>query len=95
MDNLRTLGLATEVKIFDPGDPSTLLGGAELLDATVVWREGQWWLYLAGQAHGYGATDIYSASLPSSAPLCTTGWKPTSNEIGELLPAAGRDFSRQ
>lgn len=87
--------MATEVKIFDPGDPSTLSGGAELLDATVVWREGQWWLYLAGQAHGYGATDIYSASLPASAPLGTTGWKPTSNETGELLPVAGRGLSRQ
>jgi len=53
MDNLRTFGPATEVKIFDPRDPSSGSGGAELVDASVVQRNDQWWLYLAGQAHGY------------------------------------------
>ena len=73
MDNLRTFGAGTEVKIFDPRDASTGSGGAEVLDASVVRRDDQWWLYLAGQAHGYGATDIYSASLPAGAPLSATG----------------------
>jgi hypothetical protein len=94
MDNLRRLGPATEVKIFDPRDPSTGSGGAELLDASVVRRDNHWWLYLAGQADGYGATDIYSASLPSNAPLCATGWTITRNAAGELLPIAGRALSR-
>ena len=94
MDNLRTFGPASEVKVFDPRDPSTGSGGAELLDASVVQRDSQWWLYLAGQAHGLGATDIYSATLPSRAPLSATGWKLTRNAAGELLPVAGRSLSR-
>ena len=94
MDNLRTFGPATEVKIFDPRDPSSGSGGAELLDASVVQRDDQWWLYVAGQAHGFGATDIYSASLPSRAPVCATGWKLTRNATGELLPVSGRSLSR-
>ena len=94
MDNLRMLGPATEVKIFDPRDPSSGSGGAELLDGSVAQRDDQWWLYLAGQAHGCGATDIYSASLPSSAPLRATGWKLTRNGTGELQPVSGRSLSR-
>ena len=94
MDTLRKFGPSTEVKIFDPRDPSTGSGGAELLDASVVQRGDQRWLYLAGQTHGYGATDIYSASLPSAAPLSATGWTITRDAIGELLPLAARTLSR-
>jgi len=45
----------SETKVFDPGDASTGSGGAELLDAGVVQRGGQWWMFLAGQAQGWGA----------------------------------------
>ena len=54
-----------EVKIFDPRDTSTGSHGVELLDSTVVQRDRQWWMYLAGQPGGFGATDIFSASLAS------------------------------
>jgi hypothetical protein len=94
VDTPRQIGRSTEVKIFDPRDPSTGSGGAELLDASVVQRDKQWWLYLAGQAHGYGATDLYSASLPWCAPLCAGGWKLTRDATGGLLPLADRSFSR-
>lgn len=94
MDNLRAFGSATEVKIFDPRDPASGSGGAELLDASVVQRDDQWWLYLAGQAHGYGATDIFSASLPPRAPLCAAGWKLTRDATGDLVPVSGRSLSR-
>ena len=83
----------TETKIFDPRDVSIGPGGDELLDASVVHRCGQWWLYLAGQTHGYGATDIYSASLPSGASLSPTGWKLTRDAMGALAPVAGRSSS--
>ena len=73
MVNFRKHLSGTEVKIFDPRDASTGTGGAELLDPSVVKRGDQWWLYLAGQAHGYGATEIYSASLPAQSPLSATG----------------------
>jgi hypothetical protein len=43
------------VKIFDPRDGSTGSGGDELIDCSVVRRNDQWWMYLAGQAHGQGA----------------------------------------
>ena len=82
--------LGNELKIFDPRDPSTENGGAELLDASVVQRDEQWWMYLAGQAHGYGPTDIYSASLPPGAPLSATGWKLTRDAAGKLAPVAGQ-----
>jgi hypothetical protein len=85
--------LGTEIKIFDPLDASTASAGAELLDASVVRRDEQWWMYLAGQADGYGATDIYSASLPPGEPLSATGWKPTRDGTGKLLPVAERDVS--
>ena len=34
-------------------------------------------MYLAGQPEGFGATDIFSASLAVEAPLSVTGWEPT------------------
>ncbi len=83
----------TERKIFDPGDAATGTGGAELLDASVVQRGDQWWMYLAGQASGYGPTEMYSASLPSGAPLSATGWELTRGAGGELAPVAGRSSS--
>ncbi len=86
--------LGTELKIFDPRDPSTENRGAELLDASVVQRGEQWWMYLGGQAHGYGPTDIFSASLPTGAPLSATGWKLTRDAAGQLVPLAGRNASQ-
>lgn len=84
---------AKEAKIFDPRDPSTKSGGAELLDPTLVKRGEQWWMYLAGQEHGYGATDIYSASLPPGATLSAHGWEITREMSGRLTPVAGRSLS--
>jgi hypothetical protein len=86
--------LGTEVKIFDPRDPSTGSCGAELLDASVVRRGEQWWMYLAGQTDGHGATDIYSAALPPGVPLSATGWKLSRDATGKLVPVAGRSLSR-
>lgn len=86
--------LATKLKIFDPRDASTGTGGAELLDASVVQRGAQWWMYLGGQAHGYGPTDIYSASLPSGAPLSATAWELTRGAGGEVAPVAARTVSQ-
>jgi hypothetical protein len=93
MENPGEPRLGTERKVFDPRDASTGTGGAELLDASVVQRSEQWWMYLAGQAAGYGATDIYSASLPLGAPLSSAGWKLTREVAGELVPVAGRRLS--
>jgi len=82
-----------ETKIFDPRDPATGTAGAEVLDATVVQRNNQWWLFLAGQAHGYGAPQLYSASLPPGAPLAATGWTLTRTPAGELAPLAPQQAS--
>jgi hypothetical protein len=80
--------------VFDPRDAATGSGGAELLDASVVQRSGQWCMYLAGQANGYGATDLYSASLPSEAPLTAAGWNVAREAAGELAPLAERRRSQ-
>lgn len=89
----RTQPLAKEFKVFDPRDPATGSGGAELTDPCVVRRENQFWLYLAGQAHGSGATEIYSASLPPEVPLSSQGWTLTRDPAGELRPLAGHSLS--
>jgi hypothetical protein len=83
-----------EVKILDPRDASTGSCGAELLDPTLALQNGQWRLYLAGQAGGFGATGLFSASLPAGAPLSATGWKLTRDESGALQPLAGNSFSK-
>jgi hypothetical protein len=93
MASLKKRLSGADVKIFDPRDPSTSSGGAEVLDPTIVKRSDQWRMYLAGQAHGYGATEIYSASLPPKAPLSAAGWKLTRDAVGELEPVAGRNLS--
>jgi hypothetical protein len=85
--------VGNETKIFDPNDPSCKNGGAEVLDASVVRRGGQWWMYLGGQAHGYGATQLFSASLPAGAPLSVLGWTLTRDDAGELTPVATQDKS--
>lgn len=83
----------TETKIFDPRDPSSLSGGNELLDPSVVKRGNQWWMYLAGQLGGHGATDLFSAFLPPGTRLCAAGWQVSSAESGELLPLAEKTRS--
>lgn len=83
-----------ETKIFDPRDASTELQGAEVLDASVVFRDGRWWMFLAGQAQGCGPTDLYSASLAPGAELSVDGWKLTRDAAGVLTPLAGRERSQ-
>jgi len=85
--------MRAQTKIFDPRDAATGTAGAELLDASVAKRGEQWWMFLAGQAAGYGATDLYSASLPPRAQLSPSGWTPTRNAAGELAGVAGRGQS--
>jgi len=83
----------TERKVLDPRDPSTGSRGAELLDPSVVKRSDQWWMCLAGQSHGYGSTDIYTATLPPKAALSVAGWTLTRDAAGELKPLASRSSS--
>jgi hypothetical protein len=84
--------LGTEVKIFDPRDPAAGTGGTELVDATVVRRNGHWRIYLAGQPEGHGATNLFSASLPVGAPFSAHDWKLTRDESGRLVPLARSDL---
>ncbi len=93
MADSRRPQLGTEVKIFDPRDPATAAFGSELLDASVVRRGDQWWMYLGGQAECYGPTDIYSASLPPGAPLSAFAWKPTRDAAGKVASLAPRSMS--
>jgi hypothetical protein len=94
MTRLRKPELGTETKIFDPRDASTGSCGAELLDASVIRRGEQWWMYLAGQPGGNGPTEIFSASLPVGDSLAATGWNLTRDASGKLEPVAGRNVSR-
>jgi hypothetical protein len=90
MSNSCVLGKS---KIFDPRDPSTAAYGSDLLDASVTkWGEA-WWMVLAGQPAGYGATDLYSAALPEGAALSAAGWKPLRDSAGQLVPLSARQRS--
>lgn len=85
--------IGNETKIFDPRDETTGSRGAEVTDATVVKRGDRWWMYVAGQALGYGPTQIYSASLRAGAPLSAEGWTLTRDEAGAVVPLAGQQAS--
>lgn len=89
----RRLCCGAETKVFDPRDPTTASVSVELVDASVVQKHDQWWMYLAGQPRGQAATDIYTASLVPGAPLSATGWKPTRDADGALMPVAPRSRS--
>ncbi len=93
MSNSKKSEAGFEIKIFDPRDPATGTD-AELLDATVVRRDEQWWMYLAGQPCGFGPTDIFSASLPPGSPLSADGWNVIRDAAGSMSPVAGRNLSR-
>lgn len=90
MGNIR---VQRESKIFDPRDPSMAAYGSDLLDASVTNRGKQWWMVLAGQAGGHGATDLYSAELPKGASLSAAGWKPLRDAEGQLAPLSIRQKS--
>jgi hypothetical protein len=82
-------------KVFDPRDPQTGSAGAELSDATVVERGGRWWMYVAGQANGFGPTELYSASLDVGSPLSPNGWTLDRDAHAQLVPLAGRNHSSE
>lgn len=84
----------TAYKIFDPRDGSLATTGDELLDASVAQRNGAWWMRLAGQAHGQGAPNLFSATLPEGVPLSAQGWFPERDASGELRPLAGNRRSK-
>ena len=75
-----------ETKIFDPLDPVLAMNGAELLDPTVLYRCGQWFMICAGQAHGFGPPELFTASLSRSAPLAPGGWILQRDLDGEPIP---------
>jgi hypothetical protein len=84
------MGSRTETRIFDPKDSP---GGTELLDASAAYRDGQWWMYLAGQAGGYGATQLFSASLAPGSTLSAPGWRLTLDDAGQPVPLCGNQKS--
>jgi hypothetical protein len=84
------MGIRTETKIFDPKDSP---GGTEVLDASVMHRDNQWWMYLAGQAGGYGATQLFSACLAPGCTLSASGWRLTLDDAGRVIPLCGNQKS--
>lgn len=93
METTDDLPQGKETKLFDPQN-SAAGSGAEVLDASVVRHGDRWWMYLAGQASGQGATQLFSASLDPGVPLSALGWNLTQTESGELAPLAGQEVSR-
>jgi len=90
MTELGKASTAIEVKIFDPQNATNGLKGTELLDATLLKRDDQWCMVLAGQAGGYGATDLFSAKLPPGAGLSSTEWTVSMESSGQPQPLAPR-----
>ena len=79
-----------ESKIFDPQDFGD---GTELVDATVAYRDDRWFMYLAGQSGGYGATQLFSASLAPGADLSAYGWKVTEDGAGPPVSLGNNERS--
>ncbi|HLK70011.1 MAG TPA: hypothetical protein VKU19_41565 [Bryobacteraceae bacterium] len=68
-----------ETKIFDPADGFGVIRNlAEITDATIAKRAGQWWMYAAGQLASDPGVHLFSLSLPEGAPLSATGWNFTT-----------------
>jgi hypothetical protein len=69
-----------EIKIFDPADGFAPLSDVVVAtDSSVVRRDGQWWMYLAGKVLQREGTQLFSAALPPGAPLAATGWRLTGD----------------
>ena len=86
-----------ETKIFDPADGfAPLTDPIEITDATVVKRGGRWWMYVAGEARGHEAIQLFSASLPEGAPLSARGWTltPDSKDPAHIALLAGQEASK-
>jgi hypothetical protein len=68
-----------ETKVFDPADGfGAITDLAEITDGTLAFRDGQWWLFGAGQMAGFRSTQLFSASLPAGLPLRADGWQVTA-----------------
>ena len=65
---------------------------------TPRWRSAadRWWMYLAGEAAGHEAIQLFSASLPAGAPLAAQGWTltPDANDPTRIALLAGHDHSK-
>jgi len=72
-----------ESKVFDPHDPATEAYGNDLIDCSIAARDACWWMVLAGQPGGYGATDLFSAKLPPGAALSANGWTTLRDTAGK------------
>jgi len=62
-------------KIFDPADGFAPLEDPWVVtDSTLAFRDGRWWMFLAGKLASHPSIALFSASLPPGAPLSATGW---------------------
>jgi len=82
--------------IFDAGQgyaPFSRL--VTLVDCTVAWRQGRWWMYLCGHDTVSPEIELYSASLPEGSPLSATGWALTPDPNDPARPSilAGKSRS--
>lgn len=73
--------ILNKTKVFDPADGfAPLTDPGNVTDASVVYRDGRWWMCLAGTVLGKAGIHLFSASLPPGAPLAAAGWKLTPDE---------------
>lgn len=98
MNNIshRRFRIVDKTKIFDPADgflPLTNVGN--VTDSTVVKRNGQFWMYLAGTVIDKPGIHLFSASLPQGAPLAAKGWilTPDANEPRKIALLAAHNAS--
>jgi len=70
-----------KTKIFDPADGfAPLTDPGNVTDATIFYRDGRWWMVLAGTVIGKPSIHLFIASLPQGTPLSPTGWTLTPNQ---------------
>ena len=82
-----------ETKLFDPQNAS-LGKGAELLDASVVRRDGQWWSTLPGNRADMAPRNSSALHSTPELPSPAHGWKLTQDEAGRIGASRRTDVSR-
>jgi len=83
-------------KIFDPKDGfAPLTDPVVVTDATVVCRDGRWWMFAAGKVMDRPGIQLFSASLPEGTTLSASGWTLTADaaDPSKLAMLAGQDVS--
>src|ERR1700691_799449 len=94
--NESTMPSEIHTRIFDAGKGyGSLTKLKTLVDCTIAKRDDQWWMFACGVDQTSWQIDMFSASLPTGAPLAAEGWSITAdlNDLSRPAVLAGKPRS--